>query len=103
MIRTFAMLCTAALCVTVHAGPSVDRDFFCSLLKIPSITSDIPKVNEAVEFVRSHLAPLSFVDLFGDLSSVEVNSAVLGINRDVAVVVNTLCRIADGCCFLRFV
>ncbi len=55
MIRTFAMLCTAALCVTVHAGPSVDRDFFCSLLKIPSITSDIPKVNEAVKFVRSHL------------------------------------------------
>ena len=41
--------------------------------------------------------PLSFVVLFGDLSSVEVNSgAVLGINLDVTVIVNTLCRIAGG-------
>ena len=35
--------------------PGVDREFLGKLLSIESVTADIAKVNEAVEFVKGHL------------------------------------------------
>lgn len=44
---------TFAAVLSSEAG--IDREFFAELLKIPSVTADCAKVNEAVEFVRTYL------------------------------------------------
>ena len=50
------IICAAlsfALAVPALAG--IDREFFSKLLEIPSVTSDIAKANEAVDFVQKRL------------------------------------------------
>lgn len=51
--QVIAALAACALASADAAG--IDRSFLDGLLRIPSVTSDIPRVNEAVGFVRDWL------------------------------------------------